>query len=207
MPKTLDFSTLFHLSSKGDFRLVSVQQIMNNHFAFRGIAAPNEGFLLELEAIGYYDLMEQMGEALYADGYWGDVCIDSMRLAGDEWMPIVEINARKSMSHMKNGIDAFVSRYGMQSLFTHYSLVYTHEPSYEQLLDCLSREKLLFDPNGGVPGILPLSANTLLANCGLKAQGKGRLYAAIVYRLEEECLEVEARLQEVFAELGLRLLN
>lgn len=207
LPKILDFSTLFHLSELGEFRLVSVQQIINNDFAFRGIATANEVFLTELEATGYLELMERLGEVLYADGYWGDVCVDSMRLAGNKWMPIVEINARKSMSHMKNGIDAFLSGCGMQSWLTHYSLSYTHEPSYEELLDCLGRKKILFDPDCAMPGILPLSANTLLAGSGQKAQGRGRLYTSIAYRREEEVMEVEARVQEVFAELGLRLLN
>ncbi|WP_171629793.1 hypothetical protein [Paenibacillus plantarum] len=207
LPKTLDFSTLFHLSEKGDFRLVSVQQMINSDFAFRGIITPNEAFHLDMETTGYLELMEQIGKSMYADGYWGDVCVDSMRLEGNEWMPIVEINARKSMSHMKNGIDAFVARHGMQSMLTYYSISYTHEPSYEQILDCLGRERLLFDPKCGMPGIVLLSANTLLAGSALNVPGKGRLYVAIVYRMEEDCLVVETRLQEIFAELGLRILN
>ncbi|MNG07910.1 hypothetical protein D3C84_912350 [compost metagenome] len=111
------------------------------------------------------------------------------------------------MSHMKNGIDAFVANHGMQSMLTYYSLSYTHEPSYEQLLDCLRREELLFDPKCGMPGIVPLSANTLLAGNAPNVAGKGRLYVAIVYRMEEDCLVVETRLQELFAELGLRIWN
>ncbi|WP_168122394.1 hypothetical protein [Paenibacillus sp. HB172176] len=207
LPKTLDFSALLHLSKDGELRVESVQQMLNKDFAFRGIMTPNASFVRELEETGYPELMERIGREMHRDGYWGDICVDSMRLEGNEWTPIVEINARKSMSHMKNGIDAFVAASGMQALFTHYPLAYKSKPSYEQLLDRLSRKKLLFERMAGKPGILPLSANTLLAGGGLEAQGRGRLYAAIVYRTEEQCRETEKLLEEIFAELELRLLN
>ncbi|MNR20970.1 hypothetical protein D3C85_1378440 [compost metagenome] len=58
-----------------------------------------------------------------------------------------------------------------------------------------------------MPGIVPLSANTLLAGGALNVAGKGRLYVAIVYRMEEDYQVVETRLQEIFAELGLRIWN
>ncbi|MFD1906532.1 hypothetical protein ACFSQ7_25010 [Paenibacillus rhizoplanae] len=48
-----------------------------------------------LERAGYFDVMIQVANDLFKDGYFGPVCIDSMVLKDGTLVPIVEINARK----------------------------------------------------------------------------------------------------------------
>lgn len=118
-----------------------------------------------LEREGYFSLMQDVGRQLYQDGYYGDVCIDSMTLRGGKLEPIIEINARKSMSLIKHQLDTFLAGKNMRGTLTNYSLSHDGSLSYEELLEGLKGEGLLFTGERE-EGVMPLGANTLYVNTG-----------------------------------------
>ncbi|MFD2876798.1 hypothetical protein ACFTAO_13755 [Paenibacillus rhizoplanae] len=61
--------------------------------------------------------MEEACKDLFETGYHGEVCIDSMLLASGELVPIVEINARKSMGLINHHINQYVRQYSLFSFF------------------------------------------------------------------------------------------
>ena len=100
--KALDFSCQFRIEDDGQVTVISVQELVNNGLAFGASCSARPEFLDRLERDGYFQLIEQIGSLMYADGYWGDVCVDSMILEDGALAPLVEINARKSMSLIKH---------------------------------------------------------------------------------------------------------
>ena len=81
---------------------------------------------------------------MYADGYYGDVCVDSMILHEGELAPLVEINARKSMSLIKNAIDHYLKRVERKGCLTYVSAVNDQSGDFPGLLELLEKERLLF---------------------------------------------------------------
>jgi hypothetical protein len=129
--------------------------------------------------------MERLAKELYSDGYFGHVCIDSMLLEDADWIPIVEINARKSMSLMKNHLDKHLIKMDKKGNFNHYKVSYFGHTSFEKLLHEMNQAELLFVP-GKQNGVIPLSANTLTIAQEPNRQNRGRLYFSLVYETEEE---------------------
>ncbi|WP_426446102.1 hypothetical protein ACP26L_21125 [Paenibacillus sp. S-38] len=176
LPKAYDFSCQFHVGEDGSVRILSVQRLANSEFAYEESYTPEPHFLQELEEQGYFGLMESIGRELHRDGYFGHVCIDSMGLVDGELAPLVEINARKSMSLIKHGLDRFLQEAGLQGNLRSCTL-----PSlppglaFEDLLAALDREGVLYRP-GRDGGVLPLTANTLTVNRSADHPFKGRLY-------------------------------
>ncbi len=107
------------MNENGDFELLSVQKLINQDFAYVGSYSADEAFMADLEEKGYFDQMRVIGEALHGEGYYGDVCVDSMVLEDGDIYPMVEINARKSMSLIKHHIDTYVEKFSLDNIFFH----------------------------------------------------------------------------------------
>ncbi|MEC0182620.1 hypothetical protein P4H61_14145 [Paenibacillus peoriae] len=165
LEKEQDFSCQFSIGDDGRVDILSVQWLSNTQFAYRESLSPDEAFMERLEREGYFSLMQDVGRQLYQDGYYGDVCIDSMTLRGGKLEPIIEINARKSMSLIKHQLDNFLAAKNMRGTLTNYSLSHDGSLTYEELLEGLKCEGLLFTGERE-EGIMPLGANTLYVNTG-----------------------------------------
>ncbi|MGM1021801.1 MAG: hypothetical protein ACQEXV_14895 [Bacillota bacterium] len=165
LEKEQDFSCQFTIGDNGSVDILSVQCLANNQFAYRESLSPDKAFMERLEREGYFRLMQDVGKQLYQDGYYGDVCIDSMILRGGKLEPIIEINARKSMSLIKHQLDTFLAGKNMRGTLTNYSLSHDGSLSYEELLEGLECEGLLFTGESE-EGVMPLGANTLYVNTG-----------------------------------------
>ncbi|MEK4733523.1 hypothetical protein [Paenibacillus sp. FSL L8-0641] len=163
--KKQDFSCQFTIGDDGSVDILSVQWLANTQFSYRESLSPDVAFLERLEREGYFSLMQDVGRQLYQDGYYGDVCIDSMTLRGGKLEPIIEINARKSMSLIKHQLDTFLAGKNMRGTLTNYSLSHDGSLSYEELLEGLKGEGLLFTGERE-EGVMPLGANTLYVNTG-----------------------------------------
>ncbi|MGN9169736.1 hypothetical protein [Paenibacillus polymyxa] len=165
LEKEQDFSCQFTISDDGRVDIISVQWLANTQFAYRESLSPDRTFMERLERDGYFSLMQDVGQQLYRDGYYGDVCIDSMTLRGGKLEPIIEINARKSMSLIKHQLDTYLAGKNMHGTLTNYSLSHDGSLSYEELLEGLKDEGLLFTGERE-EGVMPLGANTLYVNTG-----------------------------------------
>ncbi|MEI7024452.1 hypothetical protein [Paenibacillus sp. y28] len=180
LDKRTDFSCQFYIGMNGSFHVLSVQQVLNTAFAYLGSVTASGELLEQLEAGGYFEIMRQTARQLHNSGYFGHVCVDSMLLADGEIVPLVEINARKSMSLLKRQVDLFLAGAGASCQLSHVSVIGgSGRASFEDVLYAMKRRGMLFD-RSRERGIIPLSANTLTVNQDQAERCKGRLYVALV---------------------------
>lgn len=201
LEKEQDFSCQFYIDFHGNTEILSVQEIRNKNFAYEGTYAAKERLLELLDEKGYFEIIRKTAKKLYDDGYFGHVCIDSMVLRNGEIIPVVEINARRSMSLMKYRVDKYLAGYRLNCSFTYYSLSFHHNVEFGELLEKMEKGGLLYKP-GKERGILPLSANSLMINQKIqrKEMGekyvKGRFYVAVVYQNHKQHEELKKEFTE-----------
>lgn len=222
LEKEQDFSCQFVVSEAGEVEIVSVQLLANSSFSYRESLLPDAGFMEMLEDKGYFSFMKAIGSQLWADGYFGDVCVDSMTLRDGSLEEIVEINARRSMSLIKHHLDVFLTERSLLGSMTNYTLSHQGTLSYEALLDKLEQAKLLFT-DSREEGVMPLSANTLYVNTGGRdapnpdngmnggtdtgRKGKGRLYLAMIAENQDRKAQLTQRLEHFLADNQFAVLN
>jgi hypothetical protein len=204
--KHSDFSCQFRIEENGRVKVVSVQELVNNGLAFGASCSPVPEFLDRLERDGYFQLIELVGSLMYADGYCGDVCVDSMILHEGELAPLVEINARKSMSLIKHAIDHYLKSLERKGCLTYVSALNDQSNDFSGLLDLLERERLLFATEC-LSGILPLTSGTMYPRSSFepKEPVRGRLYVAAVFEKPEQQAGLMTRLVRVMEQAGLHV--
>ena len=204
--KRSDFSCQFRINDDGRVAVISVQELVNNGLAFGASCSARPEFLDRLERTGYFQLIEQMGSLMYADGYYGDVCVDSMILHEEEMAPLVEINARKSMSLIKNAIDHYLKNVERKGCLTYVSALNDQSGDFPSLLELLEKERLLFSTECNM-GILPLTSRTMYprSTSQLQDPARGRLYVALVFEKPEQQAGLMAGLGGVMEKAGLHV--
>lgn len=205
--KKEDFSCQFFITAQGDMTILAVNKLLNVDFAYTESCTPDESFMRYLEEGNYFTLMEKLAVKLFKDGYYGHVCVDSMILEDGEIIPLIEINARKSMSLIKHQVDQYLERHELKGNLSFLS-VSNEEPdfSYEQLLNTFQKEGLLYSIRNR-KGIFPLSANTLEINKQLKKAAKGRLYYSLVSKDEEEIKVLNEQVRSCFSRHSYKIYN
>ena len=212
LDKELDFSCQLYIDAQGNSKILSIQKIFNNGFAYQGSCKAEDIFIDFLTKCGYVSQMEKVAKKLYEDGYFGYVCVDSMLLKNGQLVPIVEVNARKSMGLINHHIDEFLSTFSLQSNLVYLSLGYSCEIEFHEILTTMQRQSVLFHPDCK-RGIIPLSANTLFINRELSDDKhiqkvyKGRFYVSVVGKdLKERGFLLET-LRNILVALGFRVYN
>ncbi|WP_138750952.1 hypothetical protein [Paenibacillus sinopodophylli] len=207
LSKSEDFSCQFHLNDEGKLDMIAVNKLINVDFAYTESCTPDQSFLANLEEKGYFKMMENIGRELFKDGYIGHVCVDSMILEDGEVIPLIEINARKSMSLIKNQVDKHLKQRGLSGNLSYLSVSNENASfGFEHLLDSLDKEGLLYTASNG-KGVFPLSANTLDVNQHLKKAAKGRLYYSIVSKDVHEKQQLNEQLRSCFTRHAYKLFN
>ncbi|WP_127529572.1 hypothetical protein [Paenibacillus kobensis] len=210
--KELDFSCQFHIDPDGTYRHISVQKLVNYNFAYQGSFTADDRLLQLLQEAEYFEVMKQVARELYLAGYYGDVCVDSMLLTDGRIVPIVEVNARRSMSLIKHYVDRYLDKHSATGSMTHVTVQFSCDVTYDQLLETLDREGVLYKPDRGF-GILPLSANTLLINKAVSErkgirnkQVKGRLYYSLIEGAQDY-ERLSAKVKEVLSSLSFKIVG
>ncbi|MGN7764800.1 hypothetical protein [Paenibacillus sp. 22594] len=208
LDRETDFSCQFHIDPEGRISILSVQQLVNHGFAFGESHSPEPSLLERLDREGYWETMHSIGRELYSDGYYGDVCVDSMLLRDGSLTPLVEINARKSMSLIKHNVDRHFKQEGMNTCLLQVPLATLGEVHYEDLLGRLAQEGILFSLGAG-EGVIPLTSGTLRPPDPSRSAGsaKGKLYAALAYRNEDSKNRLTRKLDESLLRTGYTILR
>jgi hypothetical protein len=204
--KRADFSCQFRIDDDGQVTVISVQELINKGLAFGASCSADPALLDRLVKDDYFQLIEQMGALMYTDGYYGDVCVDSMILHEGELAPLVEINARKSMSLIKNAIDNHLKGTGRTACLTYVSAINEQSGDFTGLLELLDREGLLFSAERDT-GIVPLTSRTMYPRPSSRYQGpaRGRIYVAAVIEKPEQHAGLMAALARVMELAGLHV--
>ena len=208
LAKQLDFSCQFHVGQDGTFTFISVQQLFNDGLAFGMSCSPGDDLVAKLEEAGYFSLMERVGKELSAAEYFGHVCVDSMLLQDDRLAPIVEINARKSMSLIKHAMDGYLGNQGQSGVLTSVTASHHGSMNFADFLSLLREKHLLYEA-GENAGILPLSSGTLFSP-GAISEGtdlRGRLYMEVVGAVAEQRTALLATLTAEMGQAGFRVKN
>lgn len=212
LEKETDFSCQFYISETGNYQLLATQKLVNNGFAYQGTFSADEESLAYLSKNRYFEIMEGIAEQLYKDGYHGHVCIDSMLLQNGEVTPLVELNARKSMSLIKYYVDKYLKSRSLQGSLTYVSLTYNNRTTFEQLMEAMEKAGLLYLPEGR-SGVIPLTANTLFINRDADNAGdtqktyKGRLYFAAAGETYEGIMEIIQKMRVFMEDAGFKIQN
>lgn len=206
--RAVDFSCHFEVGGTGLAHLYGAQLMDNDGLAFSAVRPAPPELMALLEREGYWRTMEDIARALAREGYHGPVCVDSMRLRGGAFVPLLEINARKSMGLLNHRLSAWAGR-GLRSHLGQVGLTLRSRVSFEALLEALRRDGLLYD--GEREGLLPLGGGTVVANLPLldEAPGRGavrgRLYVAALVRDGAGAARLHEALVPCLASLGVEV--
>lgn len=183
--KQYDLCCQFYVHEDGKFEFISTNMLLNKTFSYMGSQEIDESTHQVLQEQGYFSIMSEVAEHLHHKGYFGDVCVDSMMLAGGKVFPLVEINCRKSMSLLNYSIGQKIKNIN-QSLsgrMISISIRLSNDKYFTDVFTILEEEGVLYFP-GLKKGVIPLSANTLDVNNKIKKNPKGfytgRLYLYVI---------------------------
>ncbi len=216
--KEIDFSSHWYIDMNGEKKFISVQQMINHQQNYSGSITADDVFIRLLETAGYFRVMDEALRVLTEDGYYGFVCFDSMILEDGNIVPIVEINARKSMGLINAYLDRRWAAHGHTGWLTFLSLGLPLDFTFERLLDALHASGILLTTEEGY-GIVPLSSNTVIVNEVVAARriaegrqdrrgiAKGRLYASIVGRNEGHRSVLIGSLRQTLTDLSIKVYN
>jgi hypothetical protein len=199
--KDIDFSCQFEVLENGDIEYRSIQVMQNKAFAFAGIQEANKKFYNFLQKNGYYDYIEPVINEMYKLGYFGPVCIDSMTLKDKSIIPIIEINARKSMGFINTSFKKKINNNAETFLMT-YSLGIPDNITYEFFFNSLKSHDILYYPNKE-NGIVPLTSTAFGINCTSATDHiyRGRLNVEYVFNNESIKDILMTKLENLFSEL------
>ena len=191
LDKDFDFSCVAEIEKDGKVKISVPQVIRIENLAYRGTVTPNSRQLRMAEESGYYGYIENACKILFEEGYYGFVCFDSMCLKDGGIVPIVEINARCSMSQIKNRIDGKFQKPNQVSLLNY---IYINNGRCEDYKNNLfsNMKDILFRGSGGV---IPVSSNTVYIDGS--SQNKGKFYYYILADSENELNEYEQKVKEL----------
>lgn len=210
LQKKLDFSCAMSIDYDGHVKILCVQQMLNHQFAYSGSCKADGNFIEYLKRKGYFSDMFRIAGELYRDGYTGDVCVDSMLLTSGKIVPVIEINARKSMGFINFHIDKHLSHDQLCGRMSNMNLGFSGDIKFEDILDRMEKQNLLFMP-GMREGILPLSCNTLFVNRRLdktytpKKLYHGRLYFSVVSERKDYGQDLSLKLKTLLESLSFKI--
>ncbi|MEJ2069843.1 MAG: hypothetical protein P8X65_08575 [Syntrophobacterales bacterium] len=213
LKKEVDFSCHLEVKCNGAVNFLSVQIMSNKGFSFSGIKTAKDELIRFLESSDYFDCIRKIGRRLFEDGYHGFVCIDSMILQDGGIVPILEINARKSMGLINYQINQFFSLYSKTVEMISLDLRVPKTIEFEQLLNEMRRENILFSNNSAL-GIIPLTGNSFHVNSKLvdnetnnQNHVMGRLYLTLVGGNDKEIYQVYRKVDYILNKLNIIRFN
>jgi len=206
--KSADFSCQFRVEADGKVEVISIQELENHGQAFGTSRSPRPELMELLDRHAYFRLMNEVGSLMYADGYYGDVCVDSMVLEDGSLAPLVEINARKSMSLIKHAVDEHLAKHGQKGCFTSVSGVNEGTGDFCRLIELLEAEEALYTRRNSV-GVIPLTCRTMFERSGAPATPptRGRLYVSAVGETADQQRAALARFESALPKFGVRVLH
>lgn len=212
LQKEIDFSCGFNISKEGKLTIISVQKMINSNFSYLGSITAEKDFIDYLDKNNYFFTIENIAKRLHEDGYFGDVCIDSMVLVNGDIVPIIEINCRKSMGFINYYLDEYLKKYDLKGCLCFFNLGYKKDLTFEKLFETLKNKELIFYPNSP-GGLIPISSNTLFINRyldGGQEEGKiykGRFYMCIISNGIEDRMIMLNKVKDALSDLSVQVYN
>ncbi len=166
--KKCDFSGHLEVATDGTARYLGVQLMINHGFRHLGSGPAGPELISLLDRSGYRNVLADVGAALAGEGYHGPVCVDSMVLADDTVLPILEINARRSLGLLTLLAGNRIAHTGLTCHLWQLGLALGPDQGVEHVISALRDARLLY-LGGSQPGVLLLAG-------GSAADANSRLY-------------------------------
>jgi hypothetical protein len=199
--KDIDFSSQVIIDENGDFKLLSIQVMHNKNFGFNGMSPASDQLLNTLEKKGYFKSIELIVQKLMQEGYYGNVCIDSMLLKDTSIIPCVEINARKSMGYINHCLNSRFNGLKDNSELLVYGLGVPENCDFTHFFDCLKNAGLLIGQNSNY-GVMPLNSMAFDINKNFENGARqARLYLYAVYSTENMYNNLKNGINLIFQKL------
>ncbi|MEU7845170.1 hypothetical protein AB0B39_29875 [Micromonospora sp. NPDC049114] len=164
------FSTHLEVDPGGAVRWRGLQHVDNAEFAYRGSGPLPADQHANLDTTAHREVIARVGTALAAEGYTGPVCVDGLRLRDGTVVPVLEVNARRSMGLLNLHLDRRARAVSLRSWLRCRTTPVRPGDTVARLVSALDEAKLLF--RGDDPGVLPLASGTL-------TPPRGRLFLAV----------------------------
>jgi hypothetical protein len=189
-----DFSGHLRIDPDGNWEPLGVQVMTNRGFRFIGSRAADRPFVELLDRDGYFEVLGEVAKALAGDGYWGPVGVDSLVAADGTVVPILEVNARRSLGLLALRLDRRVRDDGLRCHLWQVELSVPPGGDADALIAALRRDGASY-AGGARPGVL------VLAGSRLAAPG-GRVHCALLCR-PGEVAATQARMLASAASAGM----
>jgi hypothetical protein len=199
--RAFDFSIYLDLYPSGEVSVVGLQEVLVTGFTWRAITPMSEIHQAAACRDQYYSAIRHTCRALYDEGYFGPVCVDSMVLTNGTIMPVVEVNARFSLGRVNHQLDTILKKVGWSSYFSVVRTTFAVE-RFGELLARLNDSGGLFHLDGD-GGVIPLSSNTLCASAA--REGAGQLYFCSPFREPHDVEVAIAKLRSALEQLGAKV--
>ena len=200
LDKKSDFSAIAYITPDFKYQVLSLQAMVNSGNSFNSIVPVDKNTRQLILDKGYMLYLENALKCLTELGYFGSVCIDSMILKDNKVIPVVEINARKSMSFIYYSLlNKYNSIEGLYCAVSLRKLLIPKGFSLSGFIEDLYKNKLLFLPQNKF-GVLLLNPNGLIVNSMVDEDPyyQANLYTALLYRNNDEREKLESKLLQFF---------
>ena len=186
-----DWNAQLYIQEDGKVQIFSIKKQLLKDTVYHGSLFPMDS--MDETMVQYKRQLEEVGQALYADGVRGVVGIDSI-FTKEELFPVIEINVRFTLSTYLSMLPQMFEERYFQSMY--YRVPRKEELEYTKLEEKLKQKKLLFEI-GKKRGIF-------FYNHGCMAKeniGKtGRLFLVIVAEKWGEIKHMQQQLEQILEE-------
>lgn len=172
-----DYNYQVFLSAGGNAEMFSVKkQILNKAIYIGSIFSTyKEDFIHSSKLLEYSRII---GKEIYAEGYTGVLGIDAILLPGDQWIPIIEVNARFTLSTYLS----FLRNYFPNRILLSFYHRFFAKLSYTDVIVKLKSSGISYNMQRG-KGVLCYTAETINLSTSL---GRGRAFFIVVGETENE---------------------
>jgi len=161
LPKLFDFSTHLTIAPDGAVSLDGVQGMVNRDLRYSMSCPLTEPWERRLRTDAHHAaIVMTTAREIFAEGYFGPLCIDGMVLTNDRVLSVVEVNARGSLGAVNARLDAYVSARGVRSALVTIPVVSDASIPFAEVLDRMVTARL--PPEQSRPtGVIAMTARTL----------------------------------------------
>ena len=180
LDRKTDISCLLHIDDCGAAVIDGLRKNYSKGYAYLGSGPPDADEEALAESSGYIDQVMRIAGDMADKGFSGFACVDSMITTDDQFIPLIEINPRVSMSRFSLRLE---QRLGTDCRLGFTEGKHSGDISTARLLDELRTDGLLYTKDKGT-GLIPLAPRTWDVP---DAAGKRvRIYYAVMYGSPEE---------------------
>jgi hypothetical protein len=206
--RAVDFSAQLDVGRDGTVNVSSMQGMRNAGLTYEASVPLRDEELSLIERHGYLELVMTIGGALSKAAYFGRACVDSFITSKGTLVPLVEINARKSMGFINERLDAHLYPYGQRSWLTGVRVSASSAAGADDLLRRMRDRSLLWEPDCK-QGVIVLGARSL-PSAGEKANGTtrlGRVWLSVPHYDPSEVVEKLRLVGRALSECGYRMVG